>query len=84
MRSVENGRFCVIAGNTGISAIVDINGRIKNRLPIEVEDALWGKCTLTDRRTIYSYIGDIIVLPGLLMIILPFYLNFIEKNYKKC
>ncbi len=84
MRSVENGRFCVIAGNTGISAIVDINGRIKNRLPIEVEDALWGKCTLTDRRTIYSYIGDIIVLPGLLMIILSFYLNFIEKNYKKC
>lgn len=67
MRAVENGRYLVRAGNTGITAIIAPSGKILYELNPDTAAALPGKVSMLDKRTLYSYIGDSILLPGLLL-----------------
>lgn len=70
MRAVENGKYLVRAGNTGITAIISPLGEIISSLETDTADALSGEIGFIEERTLYSRIGDIILLPGLLLVLL--------------
>ncbi len=57
-RSVENRRATVRAANTGISAFIDISGRIYRKAPLFRNEALIDEAPLVEDRTVYSYVGD--------------------------
>lgn len=57
-RAVEHRVPLARAANTGISAIVDGNGRVVAALPKLVQDVLSGVIPLDDRRGLYSSWGD--------------------------
>ena len=72
MRAIENGRPLVRAARTGVSAIIDANGRvvahtepglIDQSLPITVAnltpaETLSGKISLPENTTLYTRLGD--------------------------
>ncbi len=57
-RAVENGRYFVQAANTGISGIIDPQGRILLRTKIEERATLQGVVQLRDGQTLYTRWGD--------------------------
>ena len=57
-RAVETGRYFVQAANTGISGIIDPQGRIVARTQIEERTALLGAVRLLHERTLYTRYGD--------------------------
>lgn len=67
LRAVENGKYLIRAGNTGITAVISPSGEIISRLPIDTAAALNGQISFVSERTLYSRIGDVILLPGLLL-----------------
>lgn len=58
-RAVENRRYLVRAANTGISAIVDPNGRIVSRSELFERSAVRGTITPNSDLTFYARYGDI-------------------------
>ncbi len=61
LRAVENGRCVIRAANTGISSLISANGKIKNSLEPLVGGYVAGSVELRESRTLYSYVGNIIV-----------------------
>ncbi|MCS7303894.1 MAG: hypothetical protein NZ602_02135, partial [Thermoguttaceae bacterium] len=57
LRAVENRRSFIRCAGTGVSAIVDPTGHIRDRLPTQTEGVLVGEVPLVEGRTIYSKIG---------------------------
>lgn len=57
-RAVENRVPMARAVNTGISAMIDGNGKILAQLPKLKEDVLIGVAPLDDRQSLYSSYGD--------------------------
>lgn len=60
-RAVETRRDVVQAANSGISGIVDAQGRIRARSPIDKRTVLGGTVRLRDRETRYTRWGDWLV-----------------------
>lgn len=60
VRAVEQGRYLIRAANTGISGVVDPYGRVLLASPLFEEAALTADVRLIQRRTIYSYLGDVV------------------------
>ena len=59
-RSVENGRFLVRGANSGISAVIDTRGKVKNMLPVDYCGTLTDTVYFCDEITIYTKTGDIL------------------------
>ena len=57
-RALENGRWLLRAANSGITAIVDPQGRIAARLPQFEQGVLTGSFQVMQGRTPYSRFGD--------------------------
>lgn len=68
LRAVEMGRYTICCSNTGISAVVSPTGECLRAEPY-CEQGLLSGYEKTERRTLYSVTGDIIILPGVLMVI---------------
>ncbi|RLB38637.1 MAG: apolipoprotein N-acyltransferase, partial [Deltaproteobacteria bacterium] len=67
-RAVETGRPLVRAANTGFSALVDPSGKILARTGLFQEALLVGEVTPGSREpTIYTRLGDLLLLPVLLL-----------------
>lgn len=62
LRAVESGRYVLRAANTGISSIIDPLGRSQSELGALESGTLSGTAVFRDNRTLFSYIGDGIVL----------------------
>ena len=58
-RCIETRTPMVRAGNTGVSAIIDAHGRVRDRLPASVEGTLVGRVPLGEAAPPYVYIGDL-------------------------
>lgn len=58
-RAVETGRSLVRAANTGISSMIDAQGRIIVQSPLEVEAVLEAELPLYDGSTFYMKYGDV-------------------------
>ncbi|MDD6800564.1 MAG: apolipoprotein N-acyltransferase [Firmicutes bacterium] len=61
LRAVESGRYVLRAANTGISSIIAPDGRIISSLGPLKEGFVTGKAAFSDERTVYSYVGNLIV-----------------------
>lgn len=61
LRAVENGRYIMRAANTGVSSIIRADGKISNYLEPLVEGIVYGEVHMRTNRTIYTYIGNLIV-----------------------
>lgn len=61
LRSVEVGRYSVHSANTGISTVIDHRGEIHSELSPLTEGRVSGNVELRNNRTLYSYVGNILV-----------------------
>lgn len=61
MRAAENGLFTVRAANTGISALIEPNGRVRKSSPLFEESVVTGEVRVQDEAatTFYARFGDI-------------------------
>ncbi|HOV90315.1 MAG TPA: apolipoprotein N-acyltransferase [Syntrophorhabdaceae bacterium] len=87
-RAIETERYVIRAANTGISAIIDTRGRIKEKTGIFDDAVLKGEFLLSHGRTfyvkygdwfIYSITGGFVILVGIFFILKKFY----NKNLQK-
>ncbi len=62
MRAIENGRYVVRAANTGISTLIDSKGNVLDSLPPLEEGMIVGEVCVNTHRTLYSYIGNGVLL----------------------
>ncbi|MDE6150203.1 MAG: apolipoprotein N-acyltransferase [Ruminococcus sp.] len=70
MRSVESGRYTIRAGNCGISAIISPWGEIIASEVRPIKTAITADVKLLKNKNLYTVMGDIIVLPGMIIFIL--------------
>ena len=68
VRAIESRRYLARAGNDGISAVIDSNGRVLERFPRGDRSALQGWVALMDDRTLYTRLGDWVVWCSMLML----------------
>jgi len=57
-RAIETDRYVLRAANTGISAIIDPQGRIETKTPIFTEAVLKGSFAMRNTKTFYVRFGD--------------------------
>ncbi|MDD4797904.1 MAG: apolipoprotein N-acyltransferase, partial [Eubacteriales bacterium] len=69
LRAVESGRWMVHAANSGISCFVSPTGQISGELPAFMPASTRQRVGLSRRRTLYSHLGDAILLPGALLML---------------
>lgn len=79
-RAIENNRYLVRAGNTGISAIINPNGQIIEELGALEEGYISGDVEFISKNNIYTKIGDIVVYIALVFV--AGYYIYQRKNNK--
>jgi len=70
LRAVENRRFLLRSGNTGVTMVVDPVGRVTNTLAMNKEGFLIGEIHRVDGRTFYTRHGDKTILLASVAVIL--------------
>lgn len=63
LRAVENRRYIARAASTGISTVITSEGKISEELAPLTQGYITASVFRTTERTLYSYVGDIIVIP---------------------
>ncbi|MDZ7832849.1 MAG: apolipoprotein N-acyltransferase [Desulfobacterales bacterium] len=58
MRAIEHRRYVLRTSNSGISAIIDPNGRVAERSRLFEQARVSGTCRLSDQTTIYTKYGN--------------------------
>lgn len=61
LRAVESGKCFVRAANTGISSVISDKGKVKTYLEPLVSGYVADEITFHTNRTLYSYVGNLIV-----------------------
>ncbi|MEM7709629.1 MAG: nitrilase-related carbon-nitrogen hydrolase, partial [Pseudomonadota bacterium] len=70
MRAVEEGLPVVRAANTGISAVIDAEGRIRDRLEMKRTGVIDAALPAPRPATLYARLGDLVLAPLVLMALL--------------
>ena len=73
LRAVENDRFVLRASSTAITSAIDNCGNIIKTAPMLEKCAIKVDYSLNSDRTLYSYLGDIILLPSALLALYSLY-----------
>ncbi|MEE0969150.1 MAG: apolipoprotein N-acyltransferase [Clostridia bacterium] len=81
LRAVENGRSVVRAANTGISAVINPEGKIENRLECGVSGILTTDVVLSNSLTLYTRVGNLFIYICIIFTIICLLYN---KNGTKC
>lgn len=68
LRAVENGRYVVRASNTGLTSIINEKGKVIEKVDALIRTTLRGQVRFLDYKTIYTRIGDVIVIPGVCLV----------------
>ncbi|MBE6608508.1 MAG: apolipoprotein N-acyltransferase [Ruminococcaceae bacterium] len=82
LRAVENRRYIARAASTGISAIISSDGEVIDMLDPLVKGYVTASVHRNTQRTLYSYVGDIIVLPCVIFIVTLVCIDVIEHKRK--
>lgn len=61
LRTVEQRKYSINCGNTGITSIVNYRGEVISSMPIETEGYIIGTVYASSGRSVYSYIGNLFV-----------------------
>ena len=83
LRAVESNRYVVRASNTGITAIISPNGKIETSAECFVPTYIRQNVCINNNRTLYMICGDIVIIPGLLLIIYGIIYSFIKLIKKE-
>ncbi len=75
-RAIETDRYVLRSANTGISAIIDPQGRIKLKTPIFTEGILKGRFSMKNTKTFYVKYGDYFILLVFMFLIIIVTLRF--------
>ena len=59
MRSIELGVPLVRVANTGITAVINSNGSVKNSMPLDKRGALTVSLPARESQTLYSFVGPL-------------------------
>ena len=78
LRAVENRRYVARAASTGISAIIDSEGKVLQAIAPLKQGYISASVFPRRERSLYSYVGDVIVIPCAATIVL-----FILEKYLK-
>lgn len=60
LRAVENRRWVIRSANTGVSAVIDAKGNIREEVPFDASGSIIATVSLENERTLYGRIGDIV------------------------
>ena len=80
IRAVQEGKFLLRTANTGVSAIINYDGEVIEKIGLGRKGVIDKELVLIKKNTMYSKFGDSIFL--LLIILLFFLLIIININYK--
>ena len=83
-RAVETRLYLVRAANTGISAIINPQGKIVAQTNIFEKSALKENIKYSNIQTIYVQYGDVLVFVCFGLVVFFFCVNFIKREDKKC
>jgi apolipoprotein N-acyltransferase len=78
-RAVENRRFLLRAATTGISGIVDPQGRIQTHSKLMTETFLTGRIRPIEKLSFYSRYGDVLPYLSLTLTVVFFILAFVKR-----
>ena len=83
-RAIEEGNYIARSSNNGISAFIDPNGRILDKIEFNKVGSIVASLPIYETRTIFSKYGNkVFVIIVFLYILLIFYFKKVEKNEKK-
>ena len=82
MRCVESGRYTIRAGNCGISAIISPWGEIIASEIRPIKTAITADVKLLKNKNLYTLVGDIIILPGMILFLICLF-KLVVKYFKK-
>ncbi len=80
IRAIENNKWTIRATNDGISAIIDNNGTIVNKLEKGISGILEGKIKLIDKNSFYNNYGYLF---SYIMSFIIIFISFISYLWKK-
>lgn len=80
LRAVETGRYILRAANTGISSIIKPTGEIVSSLPPLERGYVTGEAYFYDNMTLYTRLGNIIVLISGFICATAFVIKISDKN----
>jgi apolipoprotein N-acyltransferase len=83
LRAVEQGKYTVNCGNTGLTSVIDNKGKVINSMPIFEEGYVLETVYATGGRTLYSYIGNLFVYLCLAAIVAPLAIEIAYKRKNK-
>ncbi len=78
-RSVENGKYTLRSAATGISCVIDSNGRVLAESEPLTTATVTAEAKMLTQRTLYSYIGDTFVYLCIAFVILPLCFEIYSK-----
>ncbi|MFA5878567.1 MAG: apolipoprotein N-acyltransferase [Candidatus Margulisiibacteriota bacterium] len=68
LRAVENNRYLIQSGNTGISAIISNTGEVLLKSNLDQTEILSMKVAAIKKNSIYYYLGDILIIFSIILI----------------
>ena len=80
MRAVESGKYTLRSGNCGISAVITPYGEPIYTITQAKKDAIVTDIKAISGKNLYTYVGDIIILPGCIMILTVIF-KLLKKKY---
>lgn len=83
LRAVENGVCVVRAANTGISCIIGPKGELRAQTAPETVAVAYADVGAAAHRTLYSYIGDVILHLSFAVVLAILLWSYIEKRTEK-
>lgn len=82
MRAVENNRYVLRSSSTAITSVISPWGKVEKTAPILEPAAIKVNYEMRNAKTLYTLIGDLIILPSLLVYISPIIFK-VRKIFKK-
>lgn len=79
-RAVETGLPLIQSGNSGISAIIDSRGRIQQETTLARLDMISGTIYPSDKRTIYTGTGDIVMPASVMAFLILCGIRFLKEK----
>lgn len=82
LRAVENNRYVLRVSSTGITSVISPTGEITDYAEPFEERTLKANVTAIKKRSLYSIIGDIIIIPSATIFVYSVILYFLQGNKK--
>ncbi len=83
LRAIENNRYVLRASSTAITSIIDNHGNVITSAVALTSDAVKADFAKISTKSLYTRIGDIVLLPSVFMLTYALYIAAERKHFKK-